>query len=47
VALATAHAKQLASTSATAAAAPPPKPACRLVSYFDADGVKHFRQECP
>jgi serine/threonine-protein kinase len=22
-------------------------PACRVVSYFDADGAKHFKQECP
>jgi len=22
-------------------------PACRVVSYFDADGNKHFKKECP
>jgi serine/threonine-protein kinase len=28
---------------------PPPgaAPTCRVVSYFDSDGQKHFRQECP
>ena len=29
------------------ARAPPPAPSCHVVSYFDADGNKHFRQECP
>ncbi len=33
-----------ASASAAAAAS---TPSCHLVSYFDADGNKHFRQECP
>ena len=32
-------------------AAPPPSasatPTCRTVSYFDGDGNRHFRQECP
>jgi serine/threonine-protein kinase len=35
-------ARPLATTSAPAAA-----PACRIVSFFDADGNKHFKQECP
>lgn len=26
---------------------PAPTPSCRIVSYFDADGNKHFKQECP
>jgi serine/threonine-protein kinase len=26
---------------------PAPTPSCHVVSYFDADGNKHFRQECP
>jgi len=25
----------------------PPAPSCHVVSYFDADGNKHFKQECP
>jgi serine/threonine-protein kinase len=28
-------------------ATPAPAPSCHVVSYFDADGNKHFRQECP
>jgi hypothetical protein len=24
----------------------PAKPVCSTVPYFDADGAKHFRQEC-
>jgi eukaryotic-like serine/threonine-protein kinase len=27
--------------------APQPVPSCHVVSYFDADGNKHFKQECP
>jgi serine/threonine protein kinase len=37
-----ASARPPASTSAPAAA-----PTCRVVSFFDADGNKHFKQECP
>jgi hypothetical protein len=34
--------------SASSAPPPaPPAPSCHVVSYFDADGNKHFRQECP
>jgi eukaryotic-like serine/threonine-protein kinase len=35
--------------TAMQAAAPPavPTPACKTVSYFDADGNKHFKQVCP
>jgi eukaryotic-like serine/threonine-protein kinase len=33
--------------AASAPAASAGAPACRLVSYFDADGNKHFKQECP
>jgi serine/threonine protein kinase len=34
--------------SASAPAAPvPPAPSCHVVSYFDANGDKHFKQECP
>jgi serine/threonine-protein kinase len=29
------------------AAAPASSAACRIVSYFDTDGNKHFKQECP
>jgi hypothetical protein len=29
-----------------AAPAPAPGPSCHVVSYFDADGNKHFKQEC-
>jgi eukaryotic-like serine/threonine-protein kinase len=45
-----ASAKARATTAAPAAAPPaaplPPAPTCRVVSFFDADGNKHFRQEC-
>jgi serine/threonine-protein kinase len=34
------------STIPAASASTPPSP-CRLVSWFDADGNKHFRRECP
>ncbi|HLK37288.1 MAG TPA: serine/threonine-protein kinase [Polyangiaceae bacterium] len=33
--------------SAQAASPSASAPACKIVSYFDADGQKHFRQECP
>jgi serine/threonine-protein kinase len=33
--------------AASTAAPAPPAPSCHVVSYFDADGNKHFRQECP
>ena len=37
-----------ASAPPPSASAPPPAiPACRTVSYFDGDGNRHFRQECP
>jgi eukaryotic-like serine/threonine-protein kinase len=26
---------------------PAPAPTCKVVGYFDADGIKHFKQECP
>ncbi len=39
------HPAPAIATSPTASA-PAPAPVCRLVSSFDADGNKHFRQEC-
>jgi serine/threonine-protein kinase len=40
--------KGAAGAHATAsAAAPAPTPTCHIASYFDADGNKHFKQECP
>jgi serine/threonine-protein kinase len=35
------------SHAAAASAAPGPAPSCHIASYFDADGNKHFKQECP
>ena len=36
-----------ATTTPSASAAPSAIPACRTVSYFDTEGNRHFRQECP
>ncbi len=33
--------------SSASSAPPAPAPSCHVVSFFDADGNKHFRQECP
>jgi len=33
--------------AAPSATSPAPTPTCRVVSYFDGDGNKHFKQECP
>jgi serine/threonine-protein kinase len=47
------HRRPAATPSHAAPAAAPPSASasagrpCRLVSYLDADGEKHFRQECP
>jgi eukaryotic-like serine/threonine-protein kinase len=42
-----AHPRPLATTAPSASAAPSGAPACHTVSYFDTEGNRHFRQECP
>ncbi len=32
--------------TASATTSPPSSPKCKLVSYFDSDGEKHFKQQC-